>query len=107
MNLVDLLKAVGLPGLTKSQLEEYHLNLTSLYAQVCLEMSDLEKAEAIYFLENKNYIVGQEQKERSDVVIKRMWRGTPEGQRLITLKNYEKAANKMLASIKSRLYAIY
>lgn len=112
MKLLDLLTAVKEKNLTKQQLEDYHTELTSLYAQMMWEMADLEKKEAIYFLDNKDegrkvslteYILTP----RTDVAIKRMWRGTPEGQRLIELKNYDKATSKVLTSLKSRMYTTY
>lgn len=106
--LLELIKEVQELNLTKQQLEDYHSSLTNLYAQMMWEMAELEKKEAIYFLEHKTmYNLKGETTERSDVAIKRMWRGTPEGQRLIELKNYDKATSKVLSSLKSRMYAIY
>ena len=75
--------------------------MTHLYAQLMWEMAEHEKAEAIFFLE------AQSTEKRSDVAIKRLWRATEAGQRLIELKNYEKATSKVLSSLKSRIYAIY
>lgn len=107
MKLQDLFEAVKEKNLSKQALEDYHTELTSLYAQMMFEMSELEKKEAMYFLEKKKYIIGQEEKQRSDVEVKRMWRGTPDGQRLIELKNYDKATTKVLMSLRNRMYATY
>lgn len=104
--LLDTIKAVQEQNLTKSQLEQYHADLTNLYAQMLWEMAELEKKEAVYFLEHKTMINSKgEHEERSDIAIKRMWRGIPEGQRLIELKNYEKATSKVLSSLKNRIFA--
>jgi hypothetical protein len=61
-------------------------------------MADLEKAEALYF-------IGSELP--SDVAKKRAWNATTSGQRLIELKHYSKGAEKVLSSLKSRLYSVY
>ena len=96
MKLAEVFIAVKEQNLTKSQLEAYHTELTSLFAQMNLEMAELEKEEAMFFLEKK---------EASDVATKRAWRGTKEGQRLIELVRYSKATEKVLSSLKSRLYS--
>lgn len=103
MKLLDLLNAVTESNLTKQQLEDYHTTLTGLYAQMMWEMAELEKKEALYFLRAKE----TDGIKLSDIAVKRMWRGTQDGQRLIELKNYEKATSKMLVSIKNRMYATY
>ncbi len=103
MKLIDLLKSVTEKNLSKQQLEDYHTELTGLYAQMMWELSDLEKQEAVYFLEYKEMA----EDKVTDVEIKRKWRGTPGGLRLIELKNYEKAVTKVLVSIKNRMYASY
>lgn len=117
MKLQDLVQSVTEKNLTKQQLEDYHTELTGLYAQMMWEMAELEKKEAVFFLENKDKLVATTSKNgagsatntavRSDVEVKRMWRGTPEGQRLIELKNYEKATSKVLTSLRNRMYATY
>ncbi len=107
MKLLDLLNAVTESNLTKQQLEDYHTTLTGLYAQMMWEMAELEKKEATYFLMIKEESELRDNKTIPDVTIKRMWRGTVEGQRLIELKNYEKATSKVLVSIKNRMYATY
>ena len=60
----------------------------------------IEKEEAKYFFERTN-------PETSDVSIKRKWRATEMGQRQILLKNYFRAMDKLLDSLRSRLYSIY
>lgn len=98
MKLKELFIAVQERNLSKDTLEQYRDELASLFAQIHLEMADLEKAEAIYILESKL---------ESDIAKKRAWRGTEKGQRLIELAHFAKASEKILASLKSRLYSIY
>lgn len=99
--LLDLLQAVKDKSLSKEQLEEMHTDFTNMYAAICLEMASIEKAEARYFLTIK-----EELPDLADVAVKRKWRGTPDGQRLIEIKNYEKAVTKVLSSIKNRIYSL-
>lgn len=100
--LSDLFKSVSEPNLTKSELENYHTKLSALYAQIHEEMATLEKEEAIYFLDSKRL-----NDVSTDVAIKRVWNASPQGQRLIELKHYSKGAEKLLGSLKSRLYGSY
>ena len=97
MQLSDILKEVREENLSKGQLENYEQKLAALYAEMMLEIAEKKKAEAMFFLARSS-------PEVSDVSIKRAWRGTPEGQRLIELEAYVKATAKMLSSIKSRIY---
>lgn len=98
MTLKELFIAVKEKNLSKTQLEEYRDELSSLFAQIHLEMAEKEKAEALFIVESKL---------ASDVAKKRIWNATPDGQRLIDLKHMSKGAEKILSSLKSRLYAIY
>ncbi len=98
MNLKDLFTAVKEHNLTKTDLEKYHTELTSLYAQMLLEIAEKEKLEALFFLEKTS-------PEVTDVSIKRTWRGTTDGLRLIELKSFAKATEKVLSSLKNRMYS--
>lgn len=98
MTLLELFQKVREPSLTREQLEEYRDALCNLYAEINVECADLEKKEALYFMAQKT-------PEISDVGIKRMWRVTTEGQRLILLNRYIKASAKVIDSLKSRIYA--
>lgn len=100
MTLLDLLQAVKEKNLSKEQLENYRDEMASLYADMQIEMAELEKEEAVFFFSKKASDV-------SDISIKREWRVTNSGQRLILLSRYLKAMEKILASLKSRLYSIY
>lgn len=96
MNLKELFEAVREEHLNKTDLENYHTQLSSLYASIHFEMAELEKAEAIYVLASEL---------ETDVAKKRAWNGTEKGQRLIELKHYSKGAEKLLSSLKNRIYA--
>ena len=98
MTLLELFQGISDVSLSKEQVEDYHTALTSLYAQMNLELADLEKLEAIYFLKET---------QDSDIKTKRHWNGSKEGQRMITLKRYIKASDKALSSLKNRLYSRY
>lgn len=106
MKLVELFEAVKEKNLTKTQLEDYHASLTSLFAQMHLEMANLEKIEAIFFLDSKRKSV-EVNKEITDIGIKRAWNASEGGQRLIELKHFTKATEKILSSVKSRIYSQY
>lgn len=99
MTLQELIISVKEKNLSKDQLENYRDELSGLFAQMQLEMADLEKAEAIY-LENW-------EEQMTAVARKNKWKATQQGQRLIVLKRYCLATKEMLNSLKSRLYSIY
>lgn len=103
--LSELFEKVKEKNLTKTTLEEYRDDLTNLYAQMMFELAELEKTEALYFMALKN--ASPTDKDISDVAIKRLWRATPQGQRLIELNRYHKATEKILSSLKSRIFAQY
>lgn len=98
--LLDLFKEVQEPILNKTELENYHTQLSGMYASIVVEAAELTKAEAIYFLEAKEF-----DGSLTDINIKRKWNGSEKGLRLIELKAYEKGASKLLSSLKNRIYA--
>ena len=99
MKLSDLILAVKEQNLSKEQLEGYSDQLSSLFAQMVLEKSDLEKAEAMFMAEDKY---------ANDSVAQRkvLWKSLPSGQRLIELKNYLIATKEMILSLKSRTFRL-
>lgn len=99
MKLIELIQAVKEKNLSKDQLENYRDELSGLFAQMQLEMANLEKEEA-YFLSMKK-------QDESVAQIKIAWKATNSGQRLIELKRYALACKELLNSLKSRLYSIY
>lgn len=99
MKLQELITAVKEKNLSKDQLENYRDDLSSLFAQMQIEMANLEKSEAQF--------MGLEIEGESVAKSKVLWKNTPDGQRLIELKRYALATKEMLNSLKSRLYSIY
>lgn len=106
MRLETLFKEVSELNLSKQALEDYHTQLSALYGQMRLEMATLEKLEALYFLQQKD-VAETTGVNWTDIYIKRQWNGQGEGQRLIELKNYTKGTEKILSSLKNRLYSQY
>jgi hypothetical protein len=99
MTLTELILAVKEQNLDKDQLEGYRNQLSDLYAQMQIEMAEIEKLEAL-FMNGKD--------ERESVAQRKItWKATEKGQRLIVLKRYCLAVKELLNSLKSRLYSIY
>lgn len=98
MKLRDLILAVKEKHLSKDRLEAYRDELSNLSAQMFLEMAEIEKEAALYL---------DASEVKSAVAATRKWAATPRGQREIELKNYIRATDKILASLRSRLYSIY
>lgn len=97
MTLKELLLAIRDKKLSKEQVEDYYSDLTHVYSSVCLELADLKKEEAFYFIDHKL---------DSDVATKRAWRVLPDGQRMIELEAYKNVIPRELASLKNRIYAL-
>jgi len=95
--LRDLLTAVKDKKLSKEQIEDYYGDLTHIYSEVCMQLADLKKKEAFYFIDHK---------QDSDVATKRTWRVTPDGQRMIELEMYKNVIPRELASLKNRIYSL-
>lgn len=99
ITLKDLIIAVKEQKLSKDQLENYHSELSNVFAQMKLETADLEKEEALFMY--------GKQEDDSVANRKNAWKASKSGQRLIELDNYCLAVKTLLSSIKSRLYSIY
>ena len=102
MTLADLIIAVRDEKLNKDQLEAYRTQMSDLFAQMQIEMADLEKEEALFM----DAWIGNDG-EASVAQKKIAWKITKGGQRLIVLKRYCLATKELLNSLKSRLYSIY
>ena len=98
LTLREVIDAVRDEKLSKDQLEKYRDQLSYLAADMQFRMADLKKAEAKYFIDKQ---------EDTDVATKRKWRVTEAGQELLELSHHYKAAEKILSSLKSRLYDRY
>jgi hypothetical protein len=99
MKLIEVLKKVREENLTKEQLEDYFTQLSGLFADLQIEMAELEKEEAIFMAQARDIEISVAQK-------KIMWKSQVSGQRLIMLKRYSTATNTMLRSLKNRIYAL-
>lgn len=99
--LKETLLAVRDTKLSKKQVEDYFDELTHLFSSVCLELADLKKKEALYFMSER-----EKEPDASDVSIKRKWRVKPEGQRMIDLEVYKSVIPRELSSLKNRIYAL-
>lgn len=99
MKLQELIIAVKEKNLTKDQLEAYRNDMSDVFAQMQLELADLEKEEAL-FMNGKS--------DTESVANRKVaWKATQSGQRAIVLKRYCLATKELLNSLKSRLYSIY
>lgn len=100
MKLLDLFIAVREKSLDKDQLEDYRNQMSDIFAQMMLEVAELEKEEAMFMAKDFG--------ERLSVADRKIqWKSTDKGQRLILLKRYCTATKELLNSLKSRLYSIY
>lgn len=99
--LQELIEAVKEEGLSKDKLEAYHTEIVYLDNLMRMEISPLEKEEALFF-QDERFVF-----PTTDVNKKRMWRATEKGQRQIELSHYLKVTPKLLQSIKTRLYNLY
>ena|SRR3990167_5393640 len=97
MKLRELLEVIKEKKLSKEQVEDYYADLTHIFSAVCLELADVKKREAFYFIDHKL---------DSDVGTKRAWRVTPDGQRMLELEAYKNIIPRELASLKNRIYSL-
>jgi preprotein translocase subunit SecD len=98
MKILELIKAVEEKNLSKDQLEDYRDQMSGLFAKMQIELAEIRKAKAIYFVEKR---------VETDKETERNWQITKEGLREIELSHYSKALEKLLSSLKSRLYQVY
>jgi beta-mannanase len=98
MKLIELIKSVREEKLSKDQLENYRDQMSSLFAEMQLELAEIRKTKALYFVEKRS---------KTDKETERNWQITKEGLREIELSHYSKALEKLLSSLKARLYQIY
>jgi hypothetical protein len=98
MTLQELIISVKERTLNKEQLEGYSDQMSVLFAEMMLEIAELEKEEAL-FMDKKT-------DDESVAEVKVKWKATKEGQRLIVLKRYTVAVKELLNSLKSRVYRL-
>lgn len=97
MTISDIITAVKEENLPREKLEEFYMALTSLSAEMHLEMATLEKLQAWFFEEHK-------EKFQTAVLATRAYNVTREGQRMIDLKHQLRACDKLLSSVKHRIF---
>lgn len=97
MNFKDLLLAVQDENLPLDKIELYRDSLVHLHSAMQIERAGLKKAEALFFLENK---------ESTAVANKMAWRASQDGMRLLDIEAYIRAAVKEIDSLKSRVYRL-
>lgn len=106
----QLLEAVKDETLPLEMIEKYRDEMIHLHSAMQIELANIEKEEAMYFLEwNKPVLLGKDDNKLppiADIAIKRMWRGTDKGQRGIELNRYVKVIAKEIDSLKSRVYRL-
>lgn len=118
MTVPELIEKVNDKTLSKEQLEKYQTDVSYIFQRMMVEIADIEKEKALFFINSKNdYDVETEiayamaetnygkikRRELSDVAIKRNWSATDKGQREIELKRWSLALKEMLNSLKSRI----
>lgn len=97
--LTDLLEKVKDDKLTLEQCEKYRDEMIHLHTLMQIEMADLEKKEAIFYDQK-----AQKEPDITGIALKRAWKASEEGQRLILLNRYLRAVVKETDSLKSRIY---
>ncbi len=97
MTIQDLLTAVKQENLDKWALEKYHDEATHLFADMQMSMGDLERQEALFFQK-------PEFAEDTDIAIKRKWKASVQGQRMIEVKNGLRALSKELSGLRHKLF---
>ncbi len=95
VTLKDIIQKVSEKQLTRPQLEEYHDDIVKVYAMFQDEIAEVRKAKALYWMDNP---------EKTDKATERKWQVTEKGQREIELTHWIKATEKLLGSLKSRIY---
>lgn len=96
--LTALFNEIKEEGLDKWKLENYHKELSDLYALMHLEIADIKKKKALFMVRNP---------EKATASVKREWDATEEGLREIELKGFIRATAAQLRSLKTRLYSTY
>lgn len=95
--LIETLEAVKDPHLSREQLDDLHMHLSNLVADLKIRVADLKKKKALYILASQ---------ENSQQAKKDKWDASEEGQRLITYIGYLGAVQTQKESVRSRIYAL-
>lgn len=95
-NLQSLIEAVREQSLDRQTLEKYRDEMLQFFNLLHLECAELEKKEALFMNDMTDESVARR---------KIMWKSSKEGQRLIEIKHYILSVNKLLDSLKNRIYS--
>ena len=93
--LQDLLLKVREENLTKFQLEEYFAKLSNYLSDLHITLADLEKKEAMFMINDP---------EKTDALMKRLWRGSEDGLRKIEIVGLIRATRTQLNGLKARIF---
>ena len=96
MTLFETLTAIKDENLDQRQLENYRDKLLMLASELELECGELKKKEAIF---------GLVKNEETESALKRKWKGSEDGIRLILVKSYIRAVSKACESLRQRIYS--
>lgn len=97
MTIKDLILKIKEGGLQREQLEEYYDSLTVLYAEMNVRFGEITKEEALWLADCK---------EKTKTGADRLWQVTTLGQEQITLKYNIRALEKLVASVRHRIYKL-
>ena len=97
MTIKEIILRIKEGNLSREQLEEYYDSLTVLYAEMNYRMGEVTKEEALFLADCK---------EKTKTGADRLWLITPLGQEQITLKYNIRALEKLVASVKHRIYKL-
>jgi len=97
ITLANLIKSVREEKLSREDLEKYQDQMIYLFAEIQLELAEIRKAKALYFIEKRT---------KTDKDTDRNWQASKGGLREIDLAHYSKALEKLLSSLKSRIYKL-
>ena len=97
MTFPELLLLIKSDKLSKEQLEHYSDKLAELFADMQIEIANLEEQESLFMAKEIEKSVAQRKIE---------WKVTPSGLRLNLLKRWSVACSKIINSVKSRVYRL-
>lgn len=97
MKLIDLIKTIKEETLSKEQLEDYYADVSTLLAELHLELGEREKERALFI---------DASPEKTNAAKESKWAVTESGLREIILKRYIKASETLRGGIKERIYSM-
>ena len=98
-SLQALFDTVKSDKLSLPQIEAFRDQMVHFHSDLQRVVATLERKEALFGMK-------PEHAEKSNATIKREWRASEDGQRLIVYSRYIKAVAKEIDSLKSRVYSL-